>query len=278
MKACGALFAFTHRGIDLLKAKGLGQEVEVAFSIPESQEPAWVKGKVIAIRMEKVTVQFPVSSRTEDVSTADFGRLWRVPRRRVHGSGPPAEEISTSREDIKLLSRAPAQQSLKQSNTKLHLAGFNRPMSAIDWNGYTLKRTPTVYRNNSIPPSLPGQKLGPLDSDAMHACKWCGTRCRSSHLSCTLSRKMIADVQIHMKRRGVVFSWFERTDILLTSMSDKATLSGSTASKQTPMRVCHTCYEIYVTEMKLIKAETLYAAEIGLPIADPTELLAPTGN
>eukprot|EP01050_Picozoa_sp_SAG11_P002250 SAG11_NODE_110_length_16199_cov_18.081180_15_plen_68_part_00 len=58
----------------------MGTEVEVAFRVPESSAMQWATGKVIAIRMEKITVQFPMSSRTEDVNTADFGRLWRLVR------------------------------------------------------------------------------------------------------------------------------------------------------------------------------------------------------
>ena len=65
----------------------------------------------------------------------------------------------------------------------------------------TLVRKHPQYKL-SAPPTLPGKPLTQLDTEAMSACKWCSTRCRTSHLQCTMSLKMIADVQRHMQQRG----------------------------------------------------------------------------
>ena len=70
-----------------------------------------------------------------------------------------------------------------------------------------------------------------------------------------------------MAHRQVSFSWFERTDIMLSTIGSRAPLAGATSSKQAPLRVCHTCYEIYVAEMKLLKAERLYERLVSQPLS-----------
>lgn len=183
-----------------------------------------------------------------------------------------------------------------KSLTTLHLRGHNRDTaeSPLDWDGGEadakefrrlleagffedakkalgkhpseghLVRTAPSYRR-APPPTLPGKPLTLLDGEAQSACRWCGTRCRTSHLQCTMSLKMIADVQRHLQQRGVSFSWFDRMDITLRS-SAQAAPSGSTSTLMSQQSVCHSCYEIYVTEQKLMRAERLFAQQIGLPV------------
>jgi hypothetical protein len=182
-----------------------------------------------------------------------------------------------------------------KSMTTLHLRGHNRDTaeSPLDWDGGEadakefrrlleagffqdaqkalgkhpseghLVRKPPEYRR-APPPTLPGKPLTMLDGEAQSSCRWCGTRCRTSHLQCTMSLKMIADVQRHLQQRGVAFSWFDRMDITLRS-SAQAAPSGSTSTLMSQQSVCHSCYEIYVTEQKLMRAERLYAQQIGVP-------------
>ena len=119
-----------------------------------------------------------------------------------------------------------------------------------------LVRKPDRYKQ-AAPPLAPGEKVTIFDTEAVDACKWCCKRCRSSHLQCTMSLSMIRDVQSHMRKRGVVLSWFDRTDVTLRT-ADSATLSGTTSTLMSGQRVCHNCYEIYVTELKLMRAEKLF--------------------
>ena len=63
---------------------------------------------------------------------------------------------------------------------------------------------------------------------------------------------------------GVSFSWFDRMDITLRS-SSQAALSGSTSTLMSQQSVCHSCYEIYITEQKLMRAEKLFAKATGVP-------------
>jgi hypothetical protein len=183
-----------------------------------------------------------------------------------------------------------------KSMTTLHLRGQNRDTaeSPLDWDGgeadakefrrlleagffkeaqkalgkapsegHLVRKTPEY--NRAPPPTLPGKPLTMLDEEAQSACRWCGTRCRTSHLQCTMSLKMIGDVQRHLQQRGVSFSWFDRMDITLRS-SSQAALSGSTSTLMSQQSVCHSCYEIYVTEQKLMRAERLFAQQIGVPV------------
>jgi hypothetical protein len=257
------------RGIDTLKRKGIGSDVEVAFFVPESpKEPSWAKGAVIAIRMDTITVQFGSSGRAESLRTQDYGRLWRLADPHMLGGKPAHEavEAATTRDDIQPLSQPPRAQRA-QRRSKLYLSDLSRAPPEIDWDGFNLVRPSAVYKGGQ-PPSQPGGKFTSMDSDASFACKWCGTKCRSSMLQCTMTRKMIADVQNHLRRRGVSLSWFERAEVTLSSVAGPhVPLAGGTSSKFTPVRVCQTCYEIYVSEMKLMRAERVYGQEIGIPTA-----------
>ena len=53
-------------------------------------------------------------------------------------------------------------------------------------------------------------------------------------------------------------------DITLRS-SSQAALSGSTSTLMSQQSVCHSCYEIYITEQKLMRAEKLFAKATGVP-------------
>lgn len=129
--------------------------------------------------------------------------------------------------------------------------------------GHLVRKTPVYERRP--PPTLPGTPLTMLDQEAQTACRWCGTRCRTTHLQCTMSLKMIGDAQKHLQQRGVSFSWFDRMDITLRG-ARAAAPSGSTSTLFSQQSVCHSCYEIYVTEQKLMRAEGMFAHGIGVPV------------
>jgi hypothetical protein len=135
----------------------------------------------------------------------------------------------------------------------------------VESGGGQLVRRPARYKSGVVVPTLPGEKPNAYDSDAVDCCKWCGLRCRAHLLSCTMSLKMIMDVQNHMRKRNVEFSWFDRMDITIRT-STQGGLSGSTSSLMSGQRVCNNCYELYVTEQKLMRAEKLFARAVGLPI------------
>ncbi|KNC52599.1 uncharacterized protein AMSG_08462 [Thecamonas trahens ATCC 50062] len=94
----------------------------------------------------------------------------------------------------------------------------------------------------------------------MLTCGCCKTRCSSEELIYELTLKMILETVHHLKSRGIELRWFQLLDASTIIADDKAKFYA-------PARVCRFCYDLYLTEQKLKRMVTKFAAAIGVPLA-----------
>ena len=112
-----------------------------------------------------------------------------------------------------------------------------------------------------------------LEKEARTICHSCLQRLPVHKLPATLSRKMIRETQIHLLKRGISFSWFERAETV-----SLLRVGGERANKYEQLRVCQVCFDMYQVEKRLVHAEQVFARAVGLPMLPIPPLMRPNGE